>query len=108
MAFQGFHRVLGERELARGCLVEEVADEDRYVSLSFPQRRQGERNDVQPVEEIETEPSLRRGGLEVLVGCGDDPEVDRLSLRAAERLDDSILQHTQELALQDERHLADL
>jgi hypothetical protein len=64
--------------------------------------------DVEAKEEIVSElSSLRRDG-QVLVRCGDDPDVHRDELIATDTLDDALLQNPQEHDLRFGRKLADL
>src|SRR5207244_1791050 len=55
--------------------LELLLDERRNVRLPFPERGDGEMNDIQPVEQIVTELALRDHVLEVTVRCGDDADV---------------------------------
>src|SRR4051812_4578272 len=65
-------------------------------------------NHVQSVVEILAEPALPDLGGEVAVRGGDDAHVDRDRLVAAHALQIALLQHAQELRLDEGRDLADL
>src|SRR5256885_11185450 len=108
VSLERLHRVGCEREVLRGDLVEEVRHEGGYVVAPLSQGRQHERDHVQAVEQVEAELPLGCERLEILVGRGDDAEVDGLRLVAAERLDHSLLQDAKKLALQEERQPPDL
>ena len=79
--------------------LEEVVGEQQDVGLPLAQRRDEDREDVQAVEQVLAE---RAGGnrvFEVLVGRGDQPDVDLDRLDAAEPLELALLQHAQQLDL---------
>src|SRR6266852_1181134 len=87
---------------------EEVRREQGHVTAALAQRRQHQRHHVEAVEQVAPEGALLDLRLEVLVGRGDQPEVHRFGLAPTHRLDRALLQHAEQLALQRERHLADL
>ena len=64
--------------------VEEVLDEQRDVLAPIAQRRQRDRDDVEPVEQVLAELAVRDRLLQVAVGRGDDPDVDLDRLGAAD------------------------
>ena len=72
------------------------------------QRRQRDREDVEPVVEILAELALGDQRLEVAVRGRDDPHVDLDGLAAADPLELALLQHAQQLDLHVERQVADL
>ena len=63
---------------------------------------------VQAVVEILAETASLRFGLEIAVGGGDNPNIHRLGHAVTHAGDDVLLQGTQDLDLQGQRHLADL
>ena len=77
-------------------------------SRRSPQRRDGDRKDVQAVEQVAPKRAgpLRR--IEVLVAGGDDPDVHRDGGWAAEPLDALLLEDAQQFGLHVQRQLADL
>ena len=87
---------------------DEMVDERRDFVAPLAQRRDGQRDDVQPVEQILAEPALLHQALEVGVGRGDDADVDGEGVRLAERVDLAGLEEAQQLRLQVETELADL
>src|SRR5207302_2619373 len=89
-------------------LLHEVADERRDVLRALPQRRDRDREDVQPVVEVASEGPGRDHLLEVAVRRGDDAHVDLLRARTPEALELLLLQHAQELWLELGRNVADL
>src|SRR5205814_639699 len=64
--------------------------------------------DVEPVEEILAEAALLDLSLEVLIGRGDDADIDGDRLRAADALEFLLLEDAKHLGLRLERHVADL
>ena len=93
---------------ARRVLAHEVVGEQRQILLAVAQRRQGQRDDVEPVEQILAEGAGLDRRVEVAIGRGDQPEVDAHRPRAADPLELALLQRAQQLRLQVERQLADL
>ena len=83
-------------------------DEQRDVVLAIAQRRQLDRDDVQPVEQILAEPPVLHHLPQVDVGRGDDADVDLDRLHAAEAHELALLDHAQQLGLRLERDVADL
>ena len=75
---------------------------------ALSQRRQHQRNDVDPVIEIRAELSFRDKLFKVPVGRADKAEVDLQRLLAADALELALLQDAQELGLKCGRYLADL
>src|SRR5690606_14391805 len=78
------------------------------VLAPLPQRRKLDGDHVEPVVEVLAEPALPDLFGQVLVGRGDDADVDRLGPRLAHLCHHSLLECAQELDLQRGRHLADL
>ena len=74
---------------------------------AFPQRRQAELHDVQPVKQIFAE-LVRGDGLgDVAVGRGDETHVDAQFLRAADAREGAVLQKPQQLGLKRLAHVGD-
>src|SRR5678815_4165983 len=71
--------------------VDEVTDEKGNVLPPLAQRRNVNRNDVQPVEEILTESILGDLAFEILVRCREDADVYLDRLRPADARDDTVL-----------------
>jgi len=61
---------------------------------AFAERRHGEWDDVEAIEQVLPEPSLLHELLEVGVGCGDDANVDREWVRISERRKSRLIQET--------------
>jgi hypothetical protein len=59
--------------------------------MSLAQRRQGDRDDVESVEEVLAEPPVRDQLLEIPVRGRDHAHVDVDALRAAESLEPALL-----------------
>ena len=64
--------------------------------------------DLEPVVEVEAELSLTDGLLQVLVGCGNDPDVHGNGIMAADPGNFPLFQDPEEAHLCHERHFADL
>ena len=86
------------------CRCDEVLDEQRDVLRPLAQRRQRDRDDVEPVVQVLPEPAVRDELPQVAVGRGDDAHVDldRLRVRPS-ALELALLQHAQQLGLELER-----
>ncbi len=65
---------------------DEIFRQWQNVSRTFPERRCRNGNDIEPIIEIFTETALFDGGLQVLIGGGDDPEIRGNSPGAANTL----------------------
>jgi hypothetical protein len=89
-------------------LHEQVADQERHVLETLAERRQGQGDHAEPEEEVGAEAAARHRRLEVDVGGGDDPDVDRAHRGRAERAHLALLQHPQEPELDRHRDVADL
>src|SRR6266540_6277949 len=85
-----------------------MGDEQRQVVEPLPERGKAELDALQPVEEVLAELTLGDQLLEVLVGRGDDADVDVDGFDAADALDPALLERAQDLHLHAERHVADL
>src|SRR5882724_10336854 len=87
---------------------EEVLDQERQVLDPLAQRRQQDRDDVQPVVQVLAEAPRLHLGLEVLVGGREDAHVDLQGAVAADPLELALLQDAQDLGLRLRPHVADL
>ena len=94
---------VGAANLATKC-----STSARQVVEPIAQRRQVDREDVEPVVEVLAELALRDQRLEVAVGGRDDADVDLDRLGAADALELALLQHAQQLDLHLQRQVADL
>ena len=81
-------------------LAQEVVSQGGDVLCSRPQRRQVDREHLQPVEQIAAELALRDPGVEVAIGGGDDPHVDLQRFLPAQPRHHARLQHPQQLGLE--------
>ena len=93
--------------VAIGVLPHERADERRDVLDPLAQRRDADRDDVEPVVEVLAEAARLHVGREVAVRRGDEPHVDRLRA-PADLLHFARLERAQDLGLDRQRELADL
>ena len=89
-------------------LLDEVIDERRDVVAPFAQRRDLDRDHVEPVVEVLLEPAVADHLFQIAVGRGDDPHVHALRALGAERLELALLQHAQQLRLHRGAHGPDL
>ena len=80
----------------------------RDVLAPFAQRRQRDRQHVQPVVEVLAELAFGDHLFEIALAAGDDADVHGNGARAAEPLDGAVLQHPQELHLHRQRHVVDV
>ncbi len=80
----------------------------RDVLRPRAQRRHGQRQHVQPVEQVFAELAGFRALQQIAIGRRDDAHVDLHRLAAADRLDLALLQRAQQLHLRRQRQLADL
>ena len=85
-----------------------MADQPRDVVRPLAQRRQHEREHVQPVVEVLAEAAVGHHPGQVAVGGRDHPHVDLDRLRAAEALELLLLQDAEQLGLQLRGDVADL
>src|SRR5512141_980387 len=108
----GLERVRGEGPRPEIVLLgegpREIIDEKRDVLFPLAQGRRIQRDDVQAEEEVLPEPPLLDLLPEVLVGRGDDPDVDLGDLARADLLDLAFLEDAEDLGLRPEAHVADL
>src|SRR5579872_542294 len=90
-----------------GKLFREVSRQDWNVFAAFAQRWQCQRNDVEAVVKIGTELATFDHRAERNVGGGDDADVDVYGAGFPKTFEFALLQNTEELRLQVQRHLAD-
>ena len=83
-------------------------DQQRQVLDPLAERRQVDRDDVEPVVQVLAEPAGGDGLAEVLVGRGEDPAVGLDHLAAADPLERPVLEDAEELGLHPQRQGADL
>ena len=67
-----------------------------------------DREDVEPIVEVLPEPRLADHGGQILVGGGDDPDIDPSRPGAAQSLELAMFQDAKELRLELDREIADL
>src|SRR6266851_3754218 len=91
----------------RGHL-EEVVGEHGQVAEPVAQRRQLQRDDMQSIEEVLAELAPHHRLAQVLVGGGDDAQVDFLRPRPAHRHEGAFLKDAQQLHLHGRRHVGHL
>src|SRR5438552_15778575 len=89
-------------------LVEQPTSEREDVARPFAQRRDGQRDDFQPVVQVFAKAAVPDGRRQIAVRRGNESNVGALRAVAAQALVLALLQHAQQLGLHDERQLADL
>ena len=100
--------LLASAGLRVSAMLEEMADEVGDVLGALAQRRQPQRHDVEPEEQVLAEQALLDQGAQVLVGGGDDAHVGLDRRAAADGRVFALLQHAQQPRLRLHRHVADL
>ena len=88
-------------------LLEEFVDEKRDVFLAVAQRRDKEGDDVEAIEEVFAEVAAGDLFFEVLVGGGDDADVDVDGVAGADGVEALFVQSAEDLCLSLEAHVAD-
>ncbi len=96
------------RPLAAQDPGEETLGEDRDIHQAFVQRRQSNRERVDPIVEILAKPALPNELLEWPVGGRDQAEVDFDRPVAPQPLEPPVLEDAEQLGLGDDREIADL
>src|SRR5688572_11388881 len=96
------------RAVTLGDLMKEVSAQFWDVFSPLAQRRQLDRNDVEPVEQVLPEFSFLNRLLEVAVARRDDAHVDVLTEAAAYALELAFLEHAEQLSLKGGGDFADL
>ncbi|MCY1431760.1 hypothetical protein D9M71_477360 [compost metagenome] len=85
----------------------QLVHQQRDVFHPLTQRCHFDREHVQAVVQVFAEGAVLDHGFEVLVRRSDDAHVDALGLVATHALEGALLQHTQQLDLHRQRHVAD-
>ena len=99
----------GDLLLHAACiLLREVMHKQRNVLRAFPQRRDVDGKDIQPVVKIVAELAVLDHLFQVAVGGGDQTHVHALSVCAAQPFEFPLLQSAQKLGLDFRRNVADL
>ena len=94
---------------ARGSVAQQHRHRQRCDILApLAQRREGEGEHVEAIEQVGAEPALGDFGGQIAVDAGDHPDVDLDRLGCADRHDLALLQRAQQLGLERQRHLGDL
>ena len=81
-------------------LFPEMGDEERDVFTAFPQRRDGDVDDVEAVEEVFAEGAFLDHLRQVTVGGGHHADIDADAFRSADAFKHAFLKDAQELDLQ--------
>src|SRR5262245_54878455 len=84
-----------------------MGDERGDILATFSQRREQDREHVEPVVEVDAVLGPPYHVLEVPIGGCDQSYIDTMGLRAAEALKFLLLEHAQQFRLQRERNIAD-
>ena len=95
-------------KLLRCQTVEEMQGQRLDVLGALAQRRQLQGDDVEPVEEVFTESAGGDLCLEILVGGGEEADVDLAGAGRADGNELTLLQDPQQLGLQQRAEIADL
>ena len=85
-----------------------MIDEQRDVFRALPEWGDGDGEYIEPVEEVFPEPALLDLFLQVPVAGSDDAYIDLDGAGTAQPLELAVLNDPEQLALQLQRHLADL
>ena len=96
------------RQPALDQLLEEVVHQERHVLEPFPERRELDRDHVEPIEKVLAEPMLGDGLGEVAIGRCDHAAVGPDRLGPPDPLEPLVLEHAEQLGLHAEGDLADL
>ncbi len=100
---------IGHLAVAIPVVRQEMIGQKGNVFLPFAKRRQGDRHDPKPVEEIAPENAALHRLLRIPVGGGDEPHVDlRIGRLRTDPPHHAVLDHPKQLGLQGERHLGQL
>ncbi len=77
-----------------------MVQEQRQVTVTFAQGRNDDRDHIDAIEEVLSEAALADHVFEIIIGCGNEPEIDLLDRSSAQSLGRVLLQHTQQFGLQ--------
>src|SRR5262249_19820297 len=91
-----------------GDLARKMGDELGEIFEAVAQRRKGQRENVDTVEEVTGEFGVFETVFELAVGGNDDPDIDLDGLIATDALDFAFFEDTQKLGLHGNGHIADL
>src|SRR5215510_2824443 len=78
------------------------------ILAPFSQRRDGDREDIEPVIEIPAEFAMLTRGLEIPIRCRNHPDIHDNGVAAPKPVDFSFFQRTQQFRLNGSMHLTDL
>ncbi|MPM90206.1 hypothetical protein SDC9_137323 [bioreactor metagenome] len=98
IVFQGIHYFIGNIK-GHVSVVERRADEHDDIFPAFPQRRNTNRQNIEPIVEVFSKGFLRHQLIEVAIGCGNDADIDGDALRPPDTDHFTFLQHPKELDL---------
>ena len=108
---QGGEGVFGHLDVRSAVLLaellQEFLDEERDVFLAIAERRHEEGDDVEAVEEVFAEVAAGDLFFEILVGRGDDSDVDVDGVRCSDGEEALFVECAQNLGLRLEAHVAD-
>src|SRR6267154_4518787 len=111
MAQQTLHRGVAELanflSVSRAELVQQMPSKNGNIFLAITQRRDEERNDVEPVDQILTEGAAGDLLLEILVGGGQNANIHGEGLARAHRLEALFFEHAQHFGLSAQAHVSD-
>src|SRR5258705_5532148 len=85
-----------------------IPDQIRNVPGTLAQRRKGDWKDVEPVEQIGTEPALAHHLHQINVGCRNHANVDSNRVSAAKPFELLLLEDAQQFGLQFESQISNL
>ncbi len=109
---QDVHGLVGHRDRPfpdlGAVLVQELLGKRRDIVPPLPERRNGDGEHVQPVEQVLAEQLGLDRLLDVLVRCRHDAHVDLDGTVPADPFDHLLLDHAQDLRLERQVHVADL
>jgi len=88
--------------------MEKIARQQGDVLGAFPQRRHGQGQHIEAIVQVLAKALGAEAGLQVLVGRGDDPDIDGLRVAGADRADLAALQAAQQFGLDGGADVADL
>src|ERR1700679_263728 len=101
-------RILGHLDMRtailRAELLQKLLDEKRNIFLAIAQRRNEERNHIQPIEEVFTKVTASNLLLEVLVGGRDHTNIDVYRVRSADGKEPLFVERAQNLSLRLQAH----
>ena len=95
------------RPFASRIFLDEILRQLDDVGRALAQRRDLQVDDVEAEQQILAEFALAHGVGEIAVGRGDDADVDRHRLAAADAVDDALLDRAQQFRLQPHVHFGD-